>query len=1303
MVDLQVAVVVMLVIVSAAAIYFVAMVPLQAKLRNHFGSGPEGLRTPGPNPIRQSDSLTAWVQHGSNAGLRRTRPNLMHEKFNTRTDGDSLSTSSRDASDHDEQVEDACETLMARRQIFSFVGQKRQARAPEEVEGAEAAACRPARRGRLTSIDSVTMVAESESRLREKMQTIISRFIRAGKFEKLHQELLSCQQMVAEEQKKFPGHLDALAEQMGSTIAGLEVRLTAHEVHAVSAEDLQECGRLLNIGSVPAEDVQTVWEKIYAAKESLTKMVGFVEGYQASVFNLGRKPGAEEGGVIEVVGNAVTQDSAGRHVFDEADPRTREMLECLGEAVVDGCVDRFCKADTQSREREAEKAARDAVVSVTATDEHADEVVETMKLEAWRLTAGEEAFSLSEALMLAKEHIESVSTELMTQLEQEFEDQIPEYHTRISPSGSTSRKAKKRGSFRGGGSFCDQDRAVLARMRAGLLPVIHDGQEPGSRVGSEAPRSTDRSRSTTRVLLGLRAQDLQGTQAPARQVSGTADNELDLDVELKKDDLVAEPAPYREDKQEQEQEHEHEQEGEDPPPTNPNAQLEHALWSLRRLLRLQWGSLSEAGRVLSTCGGEVGGDSRVAVRTLCERLRHRDGAERLEMGVEEVCVLFQAIGLPCSSDTSTLSPGELNRLAAYDRFLPERDVRKTVEDLLTALVLRRALLGSLSAAERLLARVYVEWEVAPHRDVPSAEPFMEALQGLLHALHPQHSSSAQVAEVAITTQALGVLVGILTASEASPDIKALAAQVLTRAIMRHGRILTWPWPAPHADPSSGRRLLQQATKPHVPSAATTPRPPRPPRTPTARTPTPAGRASSLSGGSTPAPTPPPASEPAHTTYAGPPDLTACLALDLWRPLLGFLDPDEDQRAARRIRLRTGQTMAAPPPRVCPRLFSAILELLWRARVPAMLLGPHGARLAPSVICGLQQLNSSEVSSLERAVASFQALEQSHLAVDGRRGGGAAAEVQALAAALGGCRFLREQLARQAGSEPDLCERAERMLRAWRRERQKLRMRWPKSPKRPCGMRRLEALARAVRCCELLGDFEVDWAGLDSPTAPTPEPPRATLSVSADALLQTPGMDGSRHRPRAGDGEAPGHEDPLDLYRADSCFSESEWANHLSQFPEDGLASRVVQRLAAHWQQDRPGEYLDGFASVDSAADGRQPWPPSQDRSSTWNAPEVSRTEGRSGGAGKSLTWDDPISTSRGPGRTGPKLGLGDVLPWTVADSAPPRSARSASGASRGARSATPSAGGSMSARGTAKEPWAVAVGRLPAVAMGRTR
>ncbi|CAK0891377.1 unnamed protein product, partial [Prorocentrum cordatum] len=222
-------------------------------------------------------------------------------------------------------------------------------------------------------------------------------------------------------------------------------------------------------------------------------------------------------------------------------------------------------------------------------------------------------------------------------------------------------------------------------------------------------------------------------------------------------------------------------------------------------------------------------------------------------------------------------------------------------------------------------------------------------------------------------------------------------------------------------------------------------------------------------------------------------LEALLAVELWLPLLRFLDPEGD----------VPSDAAA---------HGTLVPLLRLARVPAMVAGPSGEAIAGEVAAALQQLAAprpARAGAVARALATLETLAERHAALDTSAGGGTAQEVHALCAALGGCGALRGQLealddaeedclgdlpaggsgaARAGGARlpPAVRRRAEALLSAWGAERRRLVARWQaRAPQAPTasprqwarsGLWKLEALSKVESKAHAEG-FDLTWLGV----------------------------------------------------------------------------------------------------------------------------------------------------------------------------------------------------------------------------------
>lgn len=215
----------------------------------------------------------------------------------------------------------------------------------------------------------------------------------------------------------------------------------------------------------------------------------------------------------------------------------------------------------------------------------------------------------------------------------------------------------------------------------------------------------------------------------------------------------------------------------------------------------------------------------------------------------------------------------------------------------------------------------------------------------------------------------------------------------------------------------------------------------------------------------------------------PADFDALLAAEVWRPLLNVIDPDG----------------LHPPPPLDSLLVTQFLALLRQAHIATVAIGPRGPSLVAAVCRSLKQLHASPSSAEEllKELRGLEMLEKCHETRMSELGCGSAGELHSMAAALGGCRFLREQLAKlhlvPGGSQSAFAVQGDKMLRQWRASRKKLLLRHAVLRQQPPACRKYDKLMQIMLECQAAGFREVGFPRQDQTVPVTPRTLLKSLS------------------------------------------------------------------------------------------------------------------------------------------------------------------------------------------------------------------
>jgi len=477
-----------------------------------------------------------------------------------------------------------------------------------------------------------------------------------------------------------------------------------------------------------------------------------------------------------------------------------------------------------------------------------------------------------------------------------------------------------------------------------------------------------------------------------------------------------------------------------------------ALLELRGMVAKRWGSVKHGAKFLASCGGEVGGTTRISVATLHTELSE-DGYPR---SLGEVCCLFLALGVPCSVQ-ATLSKTD---------FLKMRDIEvqvkkhaksaKRAEVVLSALQLLRITLRTFAPPEVLLAQVYVgffrERGEVPMDTKPTLE---EALEGLRTCLRAGRAI-APVAEVLSSRLGLRVLAVVITSNAVDKRLRMLALAILSQAIAAKGGPICEVRHVADQDFLDASQLKHNSELRGVlsyPEEAQSP--PRSARTASGSRwrPQPAGSSSSSFGNGA-----------AATDILSMQSLRFSdhLALEFWHPIFVVMDAADGMERM--------------------ELDADLLELLFLVYRQAHLVDSLAGQQCKELQAPLEEIvmqlfhcsRSSEgkLVELKRILAAVNFLEDMHSSVSATITG---REVHRLATALGGHRFLAEVLGGLSEEErrDPVAIDASALLKKWRVEREKLLFRWRPPTKRMDVIAKMRAIARAVADAAAEG-FDQVW-------------------------------------------------------------------------------------------------------------------------------------------------------------------------------------------------------------------------------------
>lgn len=215
-----------------------------------------------------------------------------------------------------------------------------------------------------------------------------------------------------------------------------------------------------------------------------------------------------------------------------------------------------------------------------------------------------------------------------------------------------------------------------------------------------------------------------------------------------------------------------------------------ALTELRERVMAVWGSVEEAAKALAKCGGDIGGNGRISMIVLHAALQ----AAGCQRSCCELCVMFQALGLPCSVH-ATLSPIELCRLHDFEASITT-DAAKKADLTLGFLEIRKALLDKMAGGlELLLTQVHVglilankaQQEVGEGRSKESGRGgfLAQALSTCKEAL--QSRSGTQMSELLLSQIGLRILVPVVASPVFSGFLRAEAAALIYDALVLRDR------------------------------------------------------------------------------------------------------------------------------------------------------------------------------------------------------------------------------------------------------------------------------------------------------------------------------------------------------------------------------------------------------------------------------------------------------------------------------------------------------------------------------------
>lgn len=473
---------------------------------------------------------------------------------------------------------------------------------------------------------------------------------------------------------------------------------------------------------------------------------------------------------------------------------------------------------------------------------------------------------------------------------------------------------------------------------------------------------------------------------------------------------------------------------------------------------MRWGTFDKAvGQLLSL---KLGEGKLIAVADLHRELRTGGQFNR---SAGELVLLLSTLGVGCN-ESSAITEREFRRLAQHQEHVEKDAVElQNKSSALNLMQVRRILMETMSTPEKFLARLLVALNhlkgerLTSERPEAAMEDLEDAVEALVEALTSR--SAAAYAEAIVSSLGVYILIDVVNTVSFDAPLQLTAVRLLSRAVARFG-----------GPPFAPRHVARQLGDASARGSSV--------------------RRSWLAE--------PPAQEEDGRGSGDIRSLEARFMVEVWWPLLVALDPED----------------AVDLGPLTADVVRSVLALFSQVRVPGVLAGAQGVQLSPDVEVELLRLCTSEASPilLQQALSRFEFLEEIHHMSPFREDADAGrvqhqAEVAMLAAALCGCRLLCELLAGLPGLDEALAQRAQAMLRRWRAERKKFRTRFAGPVRRPEGLAKLEALAKASSAVSREG-YGISWPDASQQSTGAKRPVAdVQQTLSKRELRALSGMDG----------------------------------------------------------------------------------------------------------------------------------------------------------------------------------------------------
>lgn len=193
-----------------------------------------------------------------------------------------------------------------------------------------------------------------------------------------------------------------------------------------------------------------------------------------------------------------------------------------------------------------------------------------------------------------------------------------------------------------------------------------------------------------------------------------------------------------------------------------------ALQEIQDIVVNKWGSFEKASQAIGSLNGG-------AWPIQMERIHAILRTHGLWRSSSELCVVFQALGVPCA-ENSNAALDDFMRLQDYTYFKNGNTEKTYYNQLLNILQLRRLLTESLTAGERYFAEVLLATKSL------SSESLKYALKNCDLALQARTDHASSTSKVLLSADGLQVFLDIIKASHQPIDVRVLATAILCSAV-----------------------------------------------------------------------------------------------------------------------------------------------------------------------------------------------------------------------------------------------------------------------------------------------------------------------------------------------------------------------------------------------------------------------------------------------------------------------------------------------------------------------------------------